>query len=98
MTVVPFALACTLVAWGLVFVRVDRRIALALFVLLSLVGAVFVVVGGVGFAWDTPPPAEGPHRALLLHGALILAAQLVGFMRLGARSSQADGSAPTTRM
>jgi hypothetical protein len=98
MTLAQFALGCTLLAWTLVFLKVDRRVALALFVLLSLVGGVFVIFGGLAYAWESTPPPDTLHRTLLLHGALILAAQLIGFMRLGARSSHAERGSPTTRL
>jgi hypothetical protein len=98
MTLAQFALGCTFLAWALVFVKIDRRIALALFVGLSLVGGTFVIFGGLAYAWESTPPPSAMHRTMLLHGALILAAQLVGFLRLGARSSRADRGSPTTRL
>jgi hypothetical protein len=98
MTLVQFAIGCTIVAWAMVFLRLERRFALALFVMLSLVGAVFVLFGSLGYAWESAPPPDAMHRTLLLHGSLILAAQLIGFMRLGARSSRAERSSPPTRL
>lgn len=98
MTLAQFALGCTIVAWAMVFLRLERRFAFALFVTLSLLGAAFVLFGSLGYAWESAPPPEALHRTLLLHGSLILGAQLIGFMRLGARSSQAERAAPPTRL